>query len=45
MDLARKFRSAPSDLYDKAYKDLQDAFYDVLQNGITPEGDKNGNGN
>ncbi len=30
MDLARKFRSAPGDLYDGAYKELQSACYEAL---------------
>lgn len=30
MDLARKFRSAPGTGYDEAYKQLQDACYQVL---------------
>ena len=30
MDLARKFRSAPGDLYDGPYKALQDACYAAL---------------
>ena len=30
MDLARKFRSAPGDLYDGAYKKLQSACYEAL---------------
>lgn len=31
MDIARKFRSAPGDQYDPAYKDLQEAIYLALE--------------
>lgn len=35
MDLARRFRSAPGDLYDEAYKDLEIFFYRALSK-VTP---------
>jgi hypothetical protein len=36
MDLARQFRSTPGDLYDSAYKTLQDACYAALAAQPTP---------
>lgn len=37
MDLACKFRSAPTDQYDSAYKTLQDACYEALTTPTTKD--------
>lgn len=32
MDLARRFRSASGEFYDEAYKDVEQAAYEALEN-------------